>query len=153
MSSAQVSREDDVCGWSWKSVTALILTTIWDVANAPSYSRLHTSVCTIGRKFPRALPILQRSPRKIVYVYILPIRYIWTAHFLHLSFAFTTKNHRKNMKCSARMSNGRPGCTARMSNGRPSSVQSANVKRPAGLLLSDPRVAADQQPVERAPAK
>ena len=70
-------------------------------ANVSSYFRLHTSVCTIGRKSPRALPIIQRSPRKFVYVYILPIRYIWTAHFLHLSFAFTTKNHRKNMKCSA----------------------------------------------------
>ena len=100
-------------------------------ANASSYFRLHTSICTIGRKSPRALPILQRSPRKIVYVYILPIRYIWTAHFLHLSFAFTTTNHRNNMKCSARMSNGRPSCTARMSNGRPSCTARMSNGRPS----------------------
>ena len=44
-------------------------------------------------KSARALPILQLSPRKFVYAHIFPIRYLWTARFLRLSFAFTTKNH------------------------------------------------------------
>ena len=45
-------------------------------------------------KIYRALPILQRSPCTFVYAYIVfPIRYLWTARFLSLSFAFRTKNH------------------------------------------------------------
>ena len=41
----------------------------------------------------RAFVIPLQSARKFVYALILPVRYIWTADFLRLSFAFLRNSH------------------------------------------------------------
>ena len=51
------------------------------------------SVLKIGPISTRTASIQHQSSRKFVYAYILPVRDLWTARFLLLSFVFYDKNH------------------------------------------------------------
>ena len=49
------------------------------------------SVLKIGPISTHTVSIRHQSSRKFFYAYILPVRELWTARFLRLSFVFTTK--------------------------------------------------------------
>ena len=55
----------------------------------------HKSVLKIGPISTRKVSIRHQSSRKFVYAYILPVRDLWTARFLRLSFVFTAKNQKE----------------------------------------------------------
>ena len=53
------------------------------------------SVLKIGPISTRTVSIRLQSPRKFFYAYILPVRDLWTARFLRLSFVFYHKNQKE----------------------------------------------------------
>ena len=57
---------------------------------------LHKSVFKICPISTRTVSIRHQSSRKFVYAYMLPIRDLWTARFLCLSFVFYDKKSKRN---------------------------------------------------------
>ena len=55
-----------------------------------------TSVLQIGPISTRTVSIRLQSSRNIFYAYILPVRDLWTARFLHLSFVLYDKKIKNN---------------------------------------------------------